>query len=309
MMIISASRRTDIPALYPKWLVNRLRDGFVIIPNPYDSKKLSKVSLESSVVDCIVFWTKNPAPMMPFLPLIKEMGHDFYFQFTLTAYGPEIEDRLPTKTYLTETFCHLSNLVGPERVVWRYDPIFLDNQHSIQWHLEQYAKICSHLQGFTSRCVISFIDVYDAIRTRFEPVSVSDQIILLKGIADIARKHSIKVYTCAESVDAVSCGAEHAACIDRKLIESLIGYPLSVKKDQNQRTACNCVASIDIGAYNTCTHLCSYCYATKNTEMAIHNWETHITVAPMLNGYPDKDATVTEREVSSDKQLQLRLMP
>ena len=157
-MILSVSRRTDIPAYYSAWFLNRLAEGFVLVPNPHNPRQLSRIPLSPETVDCIVFWTKNPAPMLDALPRIEAAGYPFYFQFTLTPYGPRTEPGLPPKEELVRAFWALSRRLGPKRVVWRYDPVMVDGRYPTAWHLERFEALCNALEGAAERCVFSFVD-------------------------------------------------------------------------------------------------------------------------------------------------------
>ena len=158
-MIVSASRRTDIPAFYSRWFFNRLREGYVLVRNPAAPRRISRISLGPEDVDGIVFWTKNPAPMLDKLDLLREYA--YYFQFTLTPYGREVESGLPSKNQvILPAFQRLADKVGPERVIWRYDPIFLSRTYTLDHHLRTFEKMARRLAPFTNKCIISFLDYY-----------------------------------------------------------------------------------------------------------------------------------------------------
>ena len=271
-MIVSASRRTDIPALYGEWFQNRLREGFVLVRNPFNAAQVKQVSLARADVDCFVFWTKNPIPMLPLLDGIKDAGYPFFFQFTLTPYGRDIERSLPDKADLLRAFAALS---AKTQVAWRYDPIFLTGELTVDWHLKQFASFCEQLRPHTSRCVVSFLDLYRGMDKRFRALTDGEMHALAGGLADIAKLHNLPLYACAEETDFTSCGILPSACIDRTLVEAAVGRPVAVKPDKNQRPACNCLASADIGTYGTCTNGCAYCYATKNHNVALRRFQAH----------------------------------
>lgn len=171
-MILSASRRTDIPAWYGAWFLNRLREGFALVPNPYAENlhMLRKIPLSPDVVDCIVFWSKNPRPFFDFLPEIQQLGYPFYFQFTLNPYEAAIEQNLPALDERIDTFHRLSAIIGPERIVWRYDPVIIDEAHPLNWHGEQFERLCALLHADTCRCVFSFFDRYAKDQSGFREV-------------------------------------------------------------------------------------------------------------------------------------------
>lgn len=170
-MIISASRRTDIPSFYGEWFVNRLKDGYVLIQNPYNKYRYSKANLTREAVDCIVFWTKNPRPFLPYLNEIDNMGYRYYFQFTLTPYSKQVEKNLPPKEELLNDFIILSKKIGKDRIVWRYDPVIIDNNFTVEYHIKSFEKMANELCGFTNKCIISFVDSYNNLTTRlgYEP--------------------------------------------------------------------------------------------------------------------------------------------
>jgi hypothetical protein len=306
-MIISASRRTDIPALYSEWFLKRLEAGFAMMPNPRDSNRLGRVDLSPDVVDCIVFWTKNAAPMLNRLRQIETMGYPFYFQFTLTPYDQSVETNLPPKMKLVKTFKELASCIGAERVVWRYDPIMLDAGHSVHWHLEQFGQFCEKLCPFTRRCVLSFIDPYKSIGSGFQAVEHGEMLAIASGFSGIAARYRIELFTCAEEIDLKEYGIGHASCIDKELVEQIVGYRIMTQRDKNQRAACRCIESVDVGAYNTCVNGCAYCYATSSGNSARRQRQHHDPEAPMLTGYPVGDEIVADRTVPSHKDSQLRL--
>lgn len=169
-MILSASRRTDIPAFYADWFLNRLREGYVLVRNPMNYHQVSKVRLAPENVDCIVFWTKNPSHFIEKLPEIDNLGYRYYFQFTLNPYGKSIEENLPDKNALVETFKRLSDQCGPEKVIWRYDPIFVGDDYPVDYHAEQFARLANRLEGYTEKCIFSFLDPYAKIQKNNQAV-------------------------------------------------------------------------------------------------------------------------------------------
>ena len=311
-MIISASRRTDIPALYSEWLFRRLQEGFVYVPNPRNSKRLTKVELDPVGVDCLVFWTKNPRAMLSKLPALDAMGYRYYFQFTLTPYDQNLEKRLPPKTELIETFKRLSDKVGPHRVIWRYDPIIFSEKFDEVYHLQQFEAICKALAGYTKQCTISFLDMYAKIRGRMKIMGFREAEETMRkrfsqGVVAIAKEHKLVVASCSEQGDLAACGIKPASCIDAALIAQLAGYPLAAKKDANQRNACGCCGSIDIGVYDSCSLGCVYCYATTSEKKALQFAKQHDPHSPILSGYLQGDEEVTVKKALSSKAAQLTL--
>lgn len=304
-MIISASRRTDIPALYPEWFFNRLKAGEVLVPNPYNRKKISRIPLTPDRVDCIAFWTKNPEPMIPYLKAIDEMGYRYYFQMTITDYEEDIEAGVPSTSESIATFMLLSEMIGKKRMDWRFDPILLNDKYTIAYHLEKFEIMCEWLHKSADRCIISFMDAYK--NCPYLEIEEEDMRILAKGLSEIAGKYDLPLYTCAEKVDLSRYGIEHAACIDKEKIQKLIGYKLDIKKDPAQRKECGCVESIDVGMYDTCTHGCRYCYATASPESAGKKYKLHDPKSPILVGQLKGDETITERNFKTNRDNQISL--
>lgn len=311
-MIISASRRTDIPAFYSEWFMNRLKAGFAYVKNPRNPNRITSVLLNNDAIDCIVFWTKNPKPMLSKLETIDKMGYPYYFQFTITPYGHKVEKGLPRKTEIMETFQQLSNKIGKHRVIWRYDPVIVNETFSVQYHLDAFEKMCDILGGYTNKCIISFVDLYTQVPKNVKNVVSSevntiDMNQISQGFSDIAKNYNVLLETCAEAIDLSPYGVHHASCIDRNLIEDIIGYSIHGKKDPNQRSVCGCIGSIDIGTYDCCSHGCVYCYATTNEHMIRKNMYLHDPYSPMLVGHRRGYEIMTVREANSLKIRQSSL--
>ena len=262
-MIHSASRRTDIPAWYGEWFMNRLREGFALVPNPYAENlhTLRKIPLSPDVVDCIVFWSKNPRPFLKFLPEIRRMGYPFYFQFTLNPYEQAIEQNLPSLEERIDTFHHLSAMIGPERIVWRYDPVIIDKAHPSDWHGAQFERLCALLHADACRCIFSFFDRYAKDQSGFREADEAAMRAVARGFSSTAAQYGLPLSTCSEAIDLSGYGIPHAACIDPVQISRILGCPVRAKKDPNQRPFCGCMESVDIGSYNSCINGCVYCYA------------------------------------------------
>lgn len=311
-MIISASRRTDIPAFYPEWFINRLKEGFAYIKNPRNPNRIASVTLNTEIVDCIVFWTKNPRPMLSKLEIIDKMGYPYYFQFTITPYDNYVEKGLPPKSEIIETFKELSDKIGKHRVVWRYDPVIISKDFSEQYHFDTFSKMCDILGDHTNKCIFSFVDFYRKIRESGKgivdyEVGNFNRSRIAQGFSKIAKSHNIMLETCAETNDLSLYGVLHASCIDSTMIENIIGYPIHGKKDPNQRSACGCIESVDIGAYDSCSHGCVYCYATTSENMVRKNMQQHDPRSPMLIGHPRGDEIITAREANCYKVMQSSL--
>lgn len=293
-MIISASRRTDIPAFYAEWFINRIRAGFLLTRNPFNYRQISRVSLLPEEAEVIVFWTRNPRKLMPYLPELRQLGHRFYFQYTLTGYPRVLEEKTVSPYKSIETFRALSQAIGSDSVIWRYDPILLSNLLPLHEHIRLFTKLAQSLRGYTRRVVISFVDFYKKTEKNLNAVSgLSYQDILqqesayttlAQALAEIAARCGMEIFTCAENVQLAQFGIQPGKCIDDRLIKQLFSIDVSRVKDAGQREACGCVKSIDIGAYNTCLHGCTYCYATFNHALAAANYKKHDPQSPFLLG-------------------------
>lgn len=310
-MILSVSRRTDIPNYYFDWFCERIREGYLYVRNPMNERQVSYIDLSPELVDCIVFWTKNPAAMMERLAVLEK--YSYYVQFTLTGYGRDVEPGLPDKqTVLLETFCRLSRMIGKKRVIWRYDPILFNPVYTPDYHLKAFAAIAGRLERYTERVVISFVDSYAKIRKNMAALHVRDlqqeELQQFAGkLAAIAREHGLAVESCAEAMDLEAAGIRHGRCIDARLIEEITGCRILAGKDKNQREECGCVESIEVGTYNTCKNGCRYCYANFSEAAVRSHTERYDLYSPLLCGAVGPDDTVTVRKVKSMADGQMSL--
>lgn len=303
IMIISASRRTDIPSYYSKWFMNRIHDGFVYVKNPVNPKQISKVSLSPDVVDCIVFWSKNPEPM---LNELKDLSnYKYYFQFSITPYSKDVECNLPNKgNSIIPTFRRLSDMIGPEKVIWRYDPILVNGTYTIGYHIKYFEAMAKRLSGYTEKVTISFLDYYTKISRALTAIGVKDiteedKHKIAGEFSKIADYYNLRIDTCAEDIDLSAYGIGHAKCIDDKLIERILQTAVSVDKDKNQRQACGCVSSIDIGAYDTCMNGCRYCYANNSDKTIKNKINKYDVNSPLLCDEVKEDDIVKSRKMES----------
>ena len=310
-MILSVSRRTDIPNYSSEWFFTRLKDGFLYVRNPMNFHQISEIKISPDVVDCIVFWSKNPLPMMERLDELE--AYNYYFQFTLTGYGNDVERNLPNKkTSVIPIFQELSNKIGKEKVVWRYDPIFFSNRYNVQYHLKAFRSIAEALSGYTEKCVISFLDIYPKNKKNMDnllsyDLSDSELREFAKELSNIAKENHIKIGSCAEKVDLDEYGIIHNSCIDKELIEKIIGCKLKINKDKNQRIECGCVESVEVGTYNTCKNGCVYCYANYSAKSVESNFQKYDPLSPLLCGHIEKDDRISTRKVVSLKETQISI--
>lgn len=306
-MILHTGNRTDIPAFYSKWFAGRLKDGYVLVRSPYNPSLVTRYEINKEVVDLMVFCTKNPSPMLPYMKALSPYSQ--YWFVTLTPYGNEIEPGIKDKNEVINAFRHLSGIVGPENICWRYDPIFTDKTYTISYHMKAFEKICRLLSGYTNCCIISFLDIYQKVRKNFPEaceVSMQDRLLLGKAIIDIGKRYNIKIKTCAEGTLLADAGADCSGCMTQKVFEDAVGSRLILPKSfRPSRKECSCILSSDIGAYDTCANLCRYCYANSSAEAVIKNLKLHDPASPLLIGHlmPEDKVVQAIQESWIDMQL------
>lgn len=310
-MILSASRRTDIPNYYSEWLARRFRAGFLCVRNPMNFRQVSRIALNPDVIDCIVFWTKNPAPMLPYLDEYRR--YMYYFQFTLTGYGKDIEPGLPDKRrILIPAFCELADRIGRDRVIWRYDPIFLSDHYTLDYHVKAFTRIAEALAGRTRRVVISFLDDYEKTKRNMKGINIQGLTKekmrrLAHSFAVIAGRYGMEIQTCAEKIDLSEYGITHGSCIDREYIEHLLGCRLRSGKDHGQRPECRCMESVEIGSYHTCRNGCRYCYANFSDGRVQARIRDFDVDSPILCGKMEPEDRITERKMKTLRENQMTL--
>lgn len=293
-VIISASRRTDIPALYSQWFMNRIRAGWCLVPNPVNPGQVSHVSLKPEDVDAIVFWSKNPAPMLAHLEELDKAGFRYYFQFTLNDYPEALEPNIPSLGDRITTFLKLSEHLEPQRIIWRYDPIILSNITTVDFHREKFATIARRLAGATRRVMLSIVHFYkktdrrlskleqDGVSFDKEAISSDHVAYLITDLASIAKQHNMESFTCASERDFTEFGMPPGRCVDGGLLHQLWGLPDHYPKDPYQRKYCRCSVSKDIGINDTCIQGCPYCYSTRNNEIAQRRYREHDPASPIM---------------------------
>jgi hypothetical protein len=297
-MIISASRRTDIPAFYAEWFIKRLRAGYCTVPNPYNHRQVTRVALTPEDVDVIVFWTRNPRPLFSSLDELDNSGYRYYFQFTLLNYPRIFETSTPPLETALRAFQDLSDRVGPERMIWRYDPIIFSQHTGIQFHIETYQQIAEALHGVMGRSVISIMDLYGKIKRRIEALNREGAGVvdwngkpgprfdhLMRSLAEIAAQNDMQIFSCAEETDLAPYGILPGKCVDDDYIAQVFGIQVGYNKDPGQRKVCGCVVSRDIGMYESCPFGCQYCYANGSFERDRQNYQAHDPDSPSLLGW------------------------
>lgn len=301
MALISASRRTDIPAFFGPWLINRLRAGFCLVQNPFRVDLIRRVALNREAVDGLILWTRNPEPFFERLPELERTGIPFYFQMTLTAMPALLEPGLPPAPRLLAALERLSQLVGPRRLVWRFDPILVTSLTPPDEIAARFDGLAARLAGRVERVVVSLAQLYAKARRNMgkipdiqavdlqapEQQSVAED--LLGRLAAMARRRGFRMLICAAGRDYNFLGISPGKCVDESILNDYYGLDLSFGKDQGQRPACGCAESVDIGAYDSCGHGCLYCYATRSQGAARARLARHDPAGPLLIGRPEED--------------------
>jgi hypothetical protein len=290
-MIVSASRRTDIPAFYSDWFFERVRQGTVRVANPFNPRQVRLVSLAPADVEAVVFWSKNPAPLARRLAELDRRGLRYAFLLTVNDYPPALEPALPPLADRLATVRAVAAGVGPDRVAWRYDPILLAPACTPARHRESFRRIAAALAGRTRRVIVSLLDPCRPARTRLAAAglggcvpSPDDPAVqeLLGDLAAIARDHGLEIQSCAEPALPASLGIAPGKCLDEAWLQTAFGFRAPGAKDPGQRRACGCIRAVDIGARNTCPGGCLYCYATDSFELAGARHEAQGPSAPAL---------------------------
>jgi len=306
-IIISASRSTDIPTFYGDWFVERWKAGYVKWKNPFNGTDLY-VSFKDT--HAVVFWTKNPKPMFKHLAFLDEHVKNYYFQFSLNDYDREgYEGKVPRVESRINTFKELSNRIGKDRVIWRFDPLMLTKEIDVKELLRRLENIGDQLHTYTSKLVFSFADIsiYKKVECNLRKENIEyiefaqdTMIEFAQGLNKLNEKWNLELATCAEKFDLNKYGIMHNKCVDDDLMIKLFYHDTELMKflgvefveptlfepakgiektkklkDKGQREACGCILSKDIGEYNTCPHECVYCYANTSKETAFKNYKTH----------------------------------
>ncbi|MBR3242640.1 MAG: DUF1848 domain-containing protein [Parasporobacterium sp.] len=306
-MIIQTGMRTDIPAFYSKWLSNRLKEGFVLVRNPYNPSSVTRYELNPELVDMIGFCTKNPAPMFPYLNLLSPYGQ--YWFVTITPYGKDIEPVVPPFNQVIDSFITLSEIVGIDSIGWRYDPILINEEWTVDRHIEFFSYMAGRLSGYTHTAVISFIDLYEKVRRNFpeaRTVSAADQKTITSSFVKIGKDYGLTIKPCGESPSFAALGADCSGCMTVKTFETAIGKNLVVPPNPNNRKECACYLTGDIGAYNTCGHFCRYCYANADKEIVLRNMKLHDPASPFLLGNSQPDDVIHQARQKSWIDPQMR---
>ena len=283
-MLISASYKTDIPAFYGEWFLNRLRAGYCLMAHPYNRRKIFRVSLERRDIDGIVFWTKNLGPFLNVLDEVNKRGFPFVVQYTINAYPRKLEFSVTDPVRSLKHVEHLAGKYGPRSVVWRYDPIVFSSETPVDSHLENFSWLAGRLSGMTDEVVVSFAQMYEKTKRNMEwaareftfcwrDPSDDEKRQLLRQLLRIALSNHMSLTVCSQP-HLLESGVQEAHCIDAQRFAAMIGAPIKAEL-RGARKECGCYASRDIGDYDTCPHGCVYCYAVRNRKLAQRRFREH----------------------------------
>ncbi|MDE6516377.1 MAG: DUF1848 domain-containing protein, partial [Acetatifactor sp.] len=305
-MILNTGSRTDIPAYYSDWFYNRIKQGYVLSRNPYYPTQITKYLLNPEVIDIMVFCTKNPSPMLDRIGLLS--AFDMFWFVTITPYGKEIEPHVPSKERVIGYFQKLSELIGKARISWRYDPVFVTDRYSVDYHIEQFGQMAKALSGYTDQCVVSFIDLYEKTLRNFgqvRSVTAKEQEKMIAAFSEIAKGNELQIHLCCENAGLVRENVDADGCMSQAVLEKALGCKLDVPQRRTARKECSCLLGADIGAYNTCGHGCLYCYANYDIETVIKNRKLHNASSPLLIGEVSENDVIKQADQRSWKNAQL----
>ena len=294
-MIINTGGRTDTVQYYSGWLLRRFEEGYVLSRNPLFPHKITRYELTPDKVDCVVFCSKNYAPI---LPRLEEITGRFntYFHYTITAYGRDIEPGVPPVDESIETLIRLSEMVGKKRVAWRYDPVLLTENYTVGGHLETFERMAGRLAPYIDRCIFSFVEMYRKLKTNMPeliPLTAEDRETLAQGLGETAAKYGIHLQTCGTDEDYTRYGIHPSGCMTLEILGRANGVQFKDRKHKGMRQSCHCVESRDIGAYDSCLNGCKYCYANQTPARAAANFRLHDPESPLLLGHPSPEDTIS----------------
>ena len=308
-MILNTGQRTDIPAFYSEWFFNRIKEGYVLVRNPFYPKLVTKYLLNPDVVDLIAFCTKNPKPMLNRLDELSSFNQ-FWF-VSITPYGKEIEPKVPNKKEVVESFIQLSNKVGKDNIVLRYDHIFINEKYNLDYHVRSFDKLCSLVSNYTSTFVISFIDLYQKTIKNFpevKEVDMYEKLYIGKEFSKIAKKYNLKIQSCCEDEILSQFGIDTKGCFTKEVVEKALKKTINIPANISKpRKECDCIIGNDIGAYNTCLHGCKYCYANYDYNLVLDNYKRHNPLSKMLIRDIEEQDIIKEAKQESylDKSITL----
>ncbi len=294
-MILFASGRTDIPAFYSNWFINRVKAGFVDVRNPFNQNLVSRINF--SDVDLIMFCSKNPLPMIDKLKMLKV---PVLFHVTITPYSKDVEPNIPDKRLIIEGVKKLSLVLGIDNVVLRYDPIFLSDKYNVDYHIRAFDKLCKNLNGYVNKIIVSFMDEYKNVRInkdilKYRTFTREDYKKIGEAFSKSAMDNGMSVQTCFEDNDLTQYGFVKGECLSHELAYILTGKKFKSSNVRKEKK-CQCVQMVDIGDYNSCMHMCKYCYANYDEKAVSSNFERHDDNSSLLIGSVQSDDVIKVRK-------------
>lgn len=293
-MIVNTGGRTDTVQYYSDWLLGRFAEGYALSRNPLFPHKVGRIELKPSVVDCVVFCSKNYAPILPRLHEITDRFNT-YFYYTITAYGPDVEPGVPSVDESMETLIRLAEQVGPHRVAWRYDPVLLTKTYTVERHRETFERMAATLAPHVDRCIFSFVELYKKVESNMpELISLTRETMetLVASLGETAARHGLHLQVCGTNDDWSRFGIHPAGCMTTDILGKANDVQFRAVKHPGMRQGCHCVENRDIGAYDTCPNGCKYCYANQSPKKAAENFKRHDPAAPLLIGELGPEDTV-----------------
>lgn len=295
-MILNTGGRTDTVQYYTKWLLKRLEEGYVLSRNPLFPNKVTRYELTPDTVDCMVFCSKDYTPILPQIGAVAQRFHT-YFHYTITAYGKDVEPGVPSIEESMDTLVRLSEIVGKERIAWRYDPVLLTDTYTVRKHLNTFAHMAERIAPHVDRCIFSFVEMYKKLETNMpELISLTEDDMdkLAEGLGSIAGQHGLRIQTCGSNGDFTRYGIQTSGCMTLDILGAANGINFRTLKHKGMREGCHCIESRDIGAYDTCLNGCKYCYANKNPQRARDNFKQHDPDSPLLLGPVQPTDTISQ---------------
>ena len=300
-MILNTGARTDTVQYYSDWLLNRFSEGYVLTRNPLFPDNVTRYDLSPEKIDCVLFCSKNYAPVLPRLHEITDK-YRTYFHYTITAYGKDVEPGVPSVEESIATLKKLCDAVGKNKIAWRYDPVLLTEKYTVRTHIETFSHMAEELAPFIDRCIFSFVETYKKLRTNMPeliPLTEKDKREIAEALGKTAKDNGIYLQTCGTDESYAQFGIHSSGCATADILGKANGCEFRNLKHKGLRKGCHCIESRDIGAYDSCLNGCKYCYANKSPETAAANYKYHDPQSPLLLGSLKSTDRVTAGEQRS----------
>ena len=307
-MILNTGGRTDTVQYYSEWILNRFREGYALSRNPLFPDIVNRIELNPETIDVVVFCSKDYSPILERLHEIADR-FNCYYHYTITAYGEDIEPRVPSIEKSIDTLKRLADQVGPEKIGWRYDPVLLTDKYSIQRHFDTFGRMAGELTSYVDRCIFSFVEMYKKLEVNMpelKPVSEADKVTLAEGLGRIANENGLWLQTCATKESYGQFGIHTSGCMTTEIFNKALGLDFKKTPHKGNRAGCLCMESRGLGDYNSCPNGCRYCYVNKDHNKALQNYLTHDPNSPLLLGHlrptdkiqPSRQVSMLNREPS-----------